>query len=119
MKKYQLWKTFKGRKIIKIKNTMVKFNKTQKFIKSNIKKVPENKAIVYKIKDVRGKNLYTGIAGRGRGQDRLLEHKELKREIIPSGTRFQFTQAKNKDRAEQIEKQIIRKEQPKFNIKDK
>ena len=98
---------------------MVKFNQTQKFIKSNIKKIPENKAIVYKIKNVKGKNLYTGIAGRGRGQDRLLEHKELKREIISGGTRFQFTQVKNKSRAEQIEKQIVRKEQPKFNIQKK
>jgi len=98
---------------------MNKFNRTQKFTKANIANIPENKAIVYKIKDVKGENLYTGIAGRGRGQDRLLEHKELKKEIIPSGTRFQYAQVKNKDRAEQVEKQIIRKEQPKFNIKEK
>jgi excinuclease UvrABC nuclease subunit len=98
---------------------MNKFSRTQKFTKANIKNVPENKAIIYKIKDVNGKNLYIGIAGRGRGQDRLMEHKELKKDIIPRGTRFQFTQVKNKPRAEQIEKQIIKKEQPKFNIKDK
>ena len=98
---------------------MVKFNRSQKFTKTNIGKMPENKAIVYKIKSNTGKNLYTGIAGRGRGQDRLLEHKESKGEKIPGGTRFQITQVKNKDRAEQVEKQIIRKEQPKFNEQNK
>jgi len=95
---------------------MVKFNRTQKFTKENIIKVPENKAIVYKIKNAAGENLYTGIAGRGRGQDRLLEHKELKKEKIDGGTRFQYAQVKTKDRAEKIEKQIIKKEKPKFNI---
>lgn len=98
---------------------MAKFNRSQKFTKANINKVPENKSIIYKIKSNTGKNLYTGIAGRGRGQDRLLEHKELKSEKISGGTRFQFTQVKNKGRAEQVEKQIIRKEQPKFNEQNK
>jgi len=98
---------------------MPKFNRTQKFTKANISNILENKAIVYKIKDVKGENLYTGIAGRGRGQDRLLEHKELKRETIPGGSRFQYAQVKNKDRAEQVEKQIIKKEQPRFNVKEK
>jgi len=98
---------------------MIKFNRTQKFIQKNIERVPENKSIVYKIKNSTGKNLYTGIAGRNRGQDRLLEHKELKREKIPGGTKFQFVQVKNKDRAEKIEKQIIKKEQPKFNEQNK
>ncbi len=98
---------------------MVKFSRTQKFTKTNIENVPENKAIVYKIKNVAGENLYTGVAGRGRGQDRLLEHKELKKKIIPSGTRFQIAQVKTKDRAEQIEKQIIKKEEPKFNEQNK
>jgi len=98
---------------------MIKFNRIQKFTKENIKKVPKNKTIVYKIKDSKGRNLYTGIAGRGRVQDRLIEHKVLKRELIPGGTHFQFTQVKNKDRAKQIEKQIIKKEKPKFNKQNK
>jgi len=96
-----------------------KFSKTQKFINTNIKKIPEGKAIIYKLKNVAGKNLYTGIAGRGRGQDRLFEHKELKKDKIPGATRFQFVQVKTKDRAGQIEKQIIKKEKPKFNEQNK
>lgn len=98
---------------------MIKFSRTQKFTKGNIENVPKDKSIVYKIKNARGENFYTGIAGKGRVGDRLMEHKELKREIIPGSTRFQVAQVKNKDRAEQIEKQIIRKEQPKFNEQNK
>lgn len=98
---------------------MVKFNRTQKFTKESIENVPRNKSIVYKIKNAAGENLYTGIAGRGRVQERLMEHKTLKRELIPGGTRFQLVQVKNKDRAEQIEQQIIKEEQPKFNKQNK
>ena len=98
---------------------MTKFSRTQKFTKENIAKVPQDKAIIYKIKDGGGENLYTGIAGRGRSQERLLEHKEIKKEKIPDGTRFQFAQVKNKERAHTIEKQIIRKEQPEFNEQHK
>jgi len=94
---------------------MTKFSRPQKFTKENVQQVPKDKAIVYKIKNVSNDNLYTGVAGRGRVQDRLMEHKTLKRETIPGGTRFQIAQTKNKDRAEQIERQIIKKEQPKFN----
>jgi len=63
--------------------------------------------------------LYTGIAGRGRGQDRLLEHKEIRKEKIEGATKFQIAQVKTKDIAEKIEKQIIRKEEPKFNEQNK
>lgn len=100
-------------------NMVKKFNRTQKFTKANIANIPENKAIVYKLKNSTGRNLYTGIAGRDRGQDRLSEHKELKREKIPGATKFQFTQVKNKEIAKRLEKQIIKKEQPKFNEQHK
>ena len=68
---------------------MPKFSRTQKFTKENIEKVPKNKAIIYKIKNTNGENLYTGIAGQGRVRQRLLEHKELKKDKIPGGTCFQ------------------------------
>ena len=98
---------------------MVKFKNTQKFTKANINKIPNNKAIIYKIKNAKGDNIYTGIAGRGRGQDRLTEHKDIVKEKIPGGSKFQITQVKNKDIARKIEKQIIKKEQPKFNEQNK
>src|SRR3989344_7676822 len=98
---------------------MTKFSRTQKFTKGNIAKVPQDKAIIYKIKNREGENLYTGIAGRGRSQERLVEHKDIKKEKIPEGTRFQYAQVKNKDRARQIEKSIIKKDQPEFNEQHK
>jgi len=98
---------------------MFKFNRTQKFTKENIAQVPQDKAIIYKIKDRGGKNLYTGIAGRGRSQERLLEHKEIKKEKIPEGAQFQYAQVKTKQRAHIIEKTIINKEQPEFNEQHK
>ena len=98
---------------------MTKFLRTQKFTKQNIAKIPQDKAVIYKIKSQEGKNLYTGIAGRGRSQERLLEHKEIKSEKIPEGTRFQYAQTKTKEVAHKIEKSIIKKEQPKFNISHK
>lgn len=99
--------------------SMTKFRPTQKFTKENIENIPEDKAIVYKLKDKANENLYTGISGRGHGQERLSTHKEVKNEKIPGATRFTYTQVKNKDRAEQVEKQIIRQEQPKFNKQKK
>ncbi|KKU38486.1 MAG: hypothetical protein UX53_C0030G0012 [Candidatus Azambacteria bacterium GW2011_GWB2_46_37] len=99
--------------------TMTKFSRTQKFTKANIANVPQDKAIIYKIKSKDGENLYTGIAGRGRSQDRLIEHKDIKKEQIPEGTRFQYAQVKTKDRAHQIEKSIIKKEQPEHNEQHK
>lgn len=94
---------------------MAKFTRTQKFTKENIGNVPQNKAIIYKIKNGNGENLYTGIAGRGRTQDRLLEHKEIQKEKIPGGTKFQYAVVKTKVRAHEIEKSIIKKDQPEFN----
>lgn len=98
---------------------MPKFTRTQKFTKANIANVPQNKAVIYKIKSGDGENLYTGIAGRGRPQERLLEHKDIKKEIITGGTRFQYAQVKTKEIAQKIEKSIIKKEQPKFNEQHK
>jgi len=94
---------------------MAKFSRTKKFTKAIVEKLPNNKAVIYKIKNGEGDNLYTGIAGRGRVIDRLLEHKTIRKEIIPGGTRIQIAQVKTKETAEKIEKQIIKRDQPKFN----
>lgn len=97
---------------------MTKFDPTKKFTKSNIKDLPTNKAVTYIIKDSNNKNIYTGIAGRGEIQNRLLAHKEYKKDKIPGASKFQIKQVKNKDIARRIEKQIIKKEKPKYNKQD-
>lgn len=81
--------------------------------------MPEDKPIIYKINNNQGKNIYTGIAKKGESQNRLLAHLTTKKDKIPGGTKFQYSQVKNKETAEKIEKQIIKKEQPKFNIQNK
>jgi len=98
---------------------MTKFTRIQKFNKTNIKDVPKDKAIVYEITDNKGKNLYTGVAGRGRVQPRLTEHLKFKKDHVPGGTKFKIAQVKNKDRALRVEEQIIKKEAPKFNKQHK
>lgn len=98
---------------------MKRFSRAQKLTKTNIKVIPDDKTIIYKIKNDKGENLYTGIAGRYRGQARLLEHKEIKSEKIPGGTRFQYMQVKDKKVADLTEKQIIGKEKPRYNVKHK
>jgi len=61
--------------------------------------------------------LYAGIAGRG--IERLIEHKDVKEETIPGGTKFQYIQVKTKAKAHELEKKIIKKEKPQFNTQDK
>lgn len=96
-----------------------KFDHIQKFNKTNVESVPKNKAIVYKITNNTGKNLYTGVAGRGNVQQRLADHLKFKKDHIPGGTKFKFAQVKTKDRALKIEEKIIKKEEPKFNKQHK
>ncbi len=94
---------------------MKKFSPTKNFNKTNVERMPDDKSIVYKMKNASGENLYTGIAGRHRGQERLLEHLNNPKEKIPGGTKFQTLQVANKDIAKKIEKQIIKKEDPEYN----
>jgi len=98
---------------------MTKFNRIQKFNKTNVEKVPKDKTIVYEITNNAGQNLYTGIAGRGNVQQRLTDHLQYKKDHISGGTNFKIAQVKNKDVALKVEEQIIKKEAPKFNKQHK
>ena len=44
------------------------------YSKTGIGKLPNNKPVVYKIETEGGKNNYTGVAKRGRVQERIQEH---------------------------------------------
>jgi len=98
---------------------MPKFTNAKKLNKTNIKKIPENKPIIYRFLNNSNKELYTGIAKRNRTQDRLLEHLSLNKEKIPGATKIKIIQMPNIEKAEKLEKSLIKKLQPKFNIKDK
>jgi len=98
---------------------MTKFTNAKKFNKSSIKNIPENKPVVYRLLNNSNKELYTGIAKRNRPQDRLLEHLNIKKEKISGATKIKIAQVPNLESAKKLEQRLIKKLQPKFNIKDK
>jgi len=92
--------------------------KTTSFTKSGIVKLPNDKPVVYKIESGGGKNNYTGVAKKGRVQDRLLEHLPGAKDAIP-GARVRIEQMPTIKAAEAKEKATIRRSQPKYNEKHK
>ena len=98
---------------------MKKFTNARKFNKTDIKNIPEEKPILYRLLNNAGDELYDGIAKRGRVQERLIEHLNVKKEKIPGATKIKFAQFSNIKRAEKVEKQLIKKLEPKFNKRNK
>lgn len=92
-----------------------KFSPTRNFNKTNIKKVPTGKPIVYKLKDNAGRNIYTGKAKRSRSQERLVDHLPGGQDPILDAVSFQVKQKQLVAQAEKEEKEIIKKEKPEYN----
>jgi len=92
--------------------------KTTKFNKSGIGKLPDDKPVVYKIQSEGGKNNYTGVAKRGRVQDRLAEHLPGGKDHIP-GSRVHIEQMSSISDAMAKESRIISRSKPRHNKKGK
>ena len=92
--------------------------KTVRFNKSDIAKLPEDKPVVYKIVTENGRNNYTGIAKRGRVQERICEHLPGKTDAIP-GVEVVIVQTDNLSDAKQKEANTIKRSQPKYNKQGK
>jgi hypothetical protein len=88
--------------------------KTVNYNPSSINKLPNDKPVVYKILTDAGNNNYTGIAHRGRVQDRINEHLGE----IP-GAKVQIEQMHSISEARQKEANIIQRSQPKYNKQGK
>lgn len=88
--------------------------KTVNFNKTGIGKVPDDKPVVYKVLTPGGKNNYTGVAQRGRVQERLQEHLPGGKDPVP-GAKVQIEQFSHIDDAKKREEQIISREEPKHN----
>ncbi len=86
--------------------------KTVNFNKTGIGKLPNNKPVVYKILTESGNINYTGVAQRGRVQERLQEH--LSGEKIP-GPKVQIEQMGSIAEAKAKEANIIARSRPKYN----
>ena len=94
---------------------MKKFSPKVSFVKKNIEKVPADNPVLYKIKNSAGDNIYTGVAKRGRVQERLKEHLPGSKDAIPGSETFSIKQKLSIESAEREEKRIIKNEHPKYN----
>lgn len=92
--------------------------KTVSFNQKGIEKLPDNKPVVYKILTTGGKNNYTGVAQRGRVQDRLQEHLSGGKDYIP-GAKVQIEQMSSINDATAKESRIISRAKPPHNEKGK
>lgn len=88
--------------------------KKVKFTQENIKKLPNDKPVLYRIKTEGGKLNYTGIAQRDRVQERIAEHLGK----IPGAT-IQIEQFSSIKDAQEKEKRVIKRNQPKYNEQGK
>lgn len=92
--------------------------KTVSFNQKGIGKLPDDKPVVYKILTGAGENNYTGVAKRGRVQDRLGEHLPGRKDYIP-GSKIQIEQKQSMLEAEAKEQRIISRSQPRYNEQSK
>ena len=88
--------------------------KTVDLNKGGIGKLQNDKPVVYRILTPSGRNNYTGTAGRGRVQDRLLEHLPKGKDYIP-GAKVQIEQTGSIDEARAKEGRIIAIAKPPYN----
>ncbi len=92
--------------------------KTVPFNQQGIEKLPGDKPVTYKILTEAGKNNYTGIAQRGRVQDRLKEHLPAGKDYVP-GIKVQIEQMGSVVDAKAKESRIISRTKPPYNKKGK
>ena len=93
-----------------------RFGKPRPFNKKNIEQAPNDAPIVYEGLTNSGTLLYTGVAKKGRGQERLLEH--LNSGDLPGVKQVRVKRMSSVADARAEEKRIIKKEDPKLNKTD-
>lgn len=93
--------------------------KSGSFDNTGIEGLAKDKPVVYTIEDNKGKNLYTGVAKRGRVEDRLKEHLPGAADPIRGGAKVRIQQKPRIADAEKSEARIIKKQQPPQNKKGK
>ena len=93
--------------------------KSGKLDKERIEGLAKDKPVVYKIEDDKGKNLYTGVAQRGRVEARLKEHLPGGADPVRGGVKVRIQQKSTIAEAEKSEARIIKRSQPPQNKKGK
>jgi len=93
--------------------------KSGSFDQQGIEGLAKNKPVVYDIQDKKGETLYTGIAKRGRVEQRLKEHLPGGPDPVRGGTKVKIHQKLSIAEAEKAESRAIKKNQPPQNKKGK
>ena len=89
------------------------------FDKDGIEGLAKDKPVVYTIEDNKGNNIYTGVAKRGRVEERIKEHLPGAKDPIPGGAKVKIQQKPSIDEALKSEARIIKRQQPTQNKKGK
>ncbi len=97
---------------------MVK-RKSADFSSQGIESLAKDKPVVYKIEDGKGKNLYTGVAKRGRVEERLKEHLPRGPDPVKGGEKIRITQKNSIDEALKAEARVIKQQRLPQNKKGK
>lgn len=92
--------------------------KTVDFTDQGISKLPDDQPVVYRILTDGGRNNYTGVAQRGRVQDRLQEHLPGGKDPLP-GSKVQIEQVDSIREAREKEQRIISRTKPRHNEQGK
>ena len=93
--------------------------KSGKFSKDGIEALAKDKPVVYVIEDDKGKNLYTGVAKRGRVEERLKEHLPSGPDPVRGGERVRIQPKPSIAEARKSEAIVIKRSQPPQNKKGK
>ena len=93
--------------------------KSGSFDEKGIEGLAKDKPVVYDIEDKSGKTLYTGVAKKGRVEDRLKEHLPGGQDPIRGGSKVKIRQKASIADAEKAEARAIKKNQPPQNKKGK
>ena len=89
------------------------------FDKEGIEGLAKDKPVVYKIENNKGNNLYTGVAKRGRVEERLKEHLPSGPDSVRGGAKVRIQQKPSIAEAKKSEARIIKTSQPPQNKRGK
>lgn len=83
--------------------------------KTTVAELANDKAVVYKLKNAKGDNVYTGAAARGKVQEQIAKHMRGGEEAIPGAKTVQLTQKATVAEARKSAARIIKRDNPKYN----
>ncbi|HEY5994492.1 MAG TPA: hypothetical protein VIU46_07830 [Gallionellaceae bacterium] len=93
--------------------------KSGTFDPKGIESLAKNKPVVYEIQNKKGDPLYTGVAKRGRVEERLKEHLPNGPDPIRGGAKVTIQQKTSIEAALKAEAKAIKEKQPPQNKKGK